>query len=400
MVEQVVEQPQDGEDEELLIASQYRLMWWRFRRHKPAVIATLILGLFYLIFPTAELLGIGEPGKVQTRYAFIRPQALRFFDAGSLSPHVNGVRRFRDPSTHKVDYEVLREEKLPVGIFVQTYKYRWMGFYETRRHVLGFSFPEFWDSPETQAMDKDEVGGALDKMLRERPSLYLLGSDKLGRDQYSRMLLAFRISLSIGIVGVFIAFIGGIILGGVSGYYGGLVDTVIQRIIEIFNSVPALPLWIGLSAAVPREWGVLKVYFAITVILSIFNWTGTARVVRGKFLSLRTEDFVMAAQLAGANEGRIMFRHMLPSFYSHIIAQVSLAVPGMILGEVALSFLGLGLRDPAVSFGIMLQQAQNPQVVALYPWLMFVAIPVIVIILAFNFMGDGLRDAADPYGSR
>jgi len=399
MVDQVIQQVEGVEDEELLIASQYRLMWWRFRKHKPAVIASLILAAFYLIFPTAEILGIGEPGRVQTRYAFVRPQALHLFDGTSFSPHVNALRRFRDPATHKVDYEVLRE-KLPVSIFPKTYKYYWMGFYETRRHILGFSFPEFWDSPETQAMDEREVGAALDTMLRDRPSLYLLGSDKLGRDQYSRMLLAFRISLSIGVIGVVLAFFGGIVLGGVSGYYGGLADTVIQRIIEIFNSVPALPLWIGLSAAVPRDWGVLKVYLAITIILSIFNWTGTARVVRGKFLSLRTEDFVTAAQLAGANEGRIMFRHMLPSFYSHIIAQISLSIPGMILGEVALSFLGLGLRDPAVSFGIMLQQAQNPQVVALYPWLMFVAIPVIVIILAFNFMGDGLRDAADPYGSR
>ena len=183
-------------------------------------------------------------------------------------------------------------------------------------------------------------------------------------------------------------------------YYGGIVDTIIQRAIEVIQSVPTLPLWIGLSAAVPRDWGVLQVYLAITIILSVLGWTGTARVVRGKFLSLREEDFVMAAQIAGANEGRIMFRHMLPSFYSHLIAQVSLSIPGMIIGEISLSFLGLGLRAPAVSYGIMLQQAQNPQVVALYPWLMFVAVPVIFIVLAFNFLGDGLRDAADPYGGR
>jgi len=400
MVDQVIDRPSEIEDEELLVASQYRLMWWRFKRHKPAMISSLILLAFYMIFPTAELLGIGEPGRVQTRYGFIRPQALKLFDGASFSLHVNEVRKFRDPSTHKVDYEVLPDEKIPVGLFVQGYRYHWLGIVESRRHLIGFSFPEFWASPETKAMDNKQRGEALDALLRPRPSLFLLGSDKLGRDQFSRMLLAFRISLSIGIVGVVLAFLGGIILGGVSGYYGGLVDTIVQRIIEIFNAVPSLPLWIGLSAAVPRDWSVLQVYFAITIILSIFMWTGTARVVRGKFLSLRTEDFVMAAQIAGAGEGRIMFRHMLPSFYSHIIAQVSLAVPGMILGEVALSFLGLGLRDPAVSFGIMLQQAQNPQVVALYPWLMFVAIPVIIIILCFNFMGDGLRDAADPYGSR
>jgi len=211
-------------------------------------------------------------------------------------------------------------------------------------------------------------------------------------------MLSTRISLSIGLVGVAISLIIGIVLGGISGFYGELVDTIIQRIIEIIGGVPTLPLWMGLSAAVPQDWAVMQVYFAITVILSIFGWTGMARVVRGKFFQLREEDFVMSARIAGASEGRIMFIHMLPSFYSHIIASISLSIPGMIIGETALSFLGLGLRAPAVSFGIMLQEAQNPSTVALYPWLMFVAVPVIIIVLAFNFLGDGLRDAADPYG--
>ena len=400
MVDQVAQPAQAVREEEVNVASQWRLMWWRFIRHKPAVVATILLGIFYVLFPLAEFMGIGDPAKVKTQFHYLRPQALRFFDDGSFSPHVNGLRGFRDPTTHKKDYEVLVDEKLPVGFFIQAWEYDFLGLVETRLHFFGFKLDEFWDSPETKALSDEDRDKALDKELGKRPSLYLLGSDKVGRDQYSRMLLANRISLSIGLVGVALSFIMGILLGGVSGYYGGIADTFIQRVIEVFNAVPTLPLWIGLSAAVPRDWGVLKVYFAITVILSIFGWTSMARVVRGKFLSLREEDFVMAAQLAGANEGRIMFRHMLPSFYSHIIAAVSLAIPGMILGEIALSFLGLGLRAPAVSYGIMLQQAQNPQVVALYPWLMFVALPVIFIVLCFNFIGDGVRDAADPYGGR
>ena len=404
MVDQVADQSQvvREEEEEVNVASQWRLMWWRFRRHKPAMVATALLAFFYLLFPLAEFMGIGDPALVRTQFHYLRPQALKLFDDGSFSPHVNGLRGFRDPYTAKKDYELLEDVKLPVGFFVQGYKYKALGLVESRRHFIGFTIPEFWESAEVKAVSGDDkaLGKLLDKKIKERPSLYLLGSDKVGRDQYSRMLLANRISLSIGLVGVTLSFIGGIVLGGISGYYGGIVDTFIQRVIELFNSVPSLPLWIGLSAAVPREWSVLQVYLAITIILSIFQWTGTARVVRGKFLALREEDFVMAATLAGANEGRIMFRHMLPSFYSHIIAAVSIAIPGMILGEIALSFLGLGLRAPAVSYGIMLQQAQNPQVVALYPWLMFVAIPVIFIVLCYNFVGDGIRDAADPYGGR
>ncbi len=406
MVDQVAQGVESilEEKEEFSVASQWRLMWWRFRRHKPAMVATVMLLFFYAIFPLAEFLGMGDPELVRTQFHYIRPQALRLFDDGAFSPHVNGVKGFRDPVIFKRDYEVLPDEKLPVGFFVKGYEYKALGLVESRRHFFGFTYPEFWESEKVKSAlasnDDKAVGKLLDKKIKERPSPYLLGSDKIGRDQFSRMLLANRISLSIGLVGVALAFIGGITLGGISGYYGGIVDTFIQRVIELFNSVPTLPLWIGLSVAVPQDWGVLKVYLAITIILSIFAWTGTARVVRGKFLALREEDFVMAAQLAGANEGRIMFRHMLPSFYSHLIAAVSIAIPGMILGEIALSFLGLGLRPPAVSYGIMLQQAQNPQVVALYPWLMFVAIPVIFIVLCYNFVGDGIRDAADPYGGR
>jgi len=365
------------EEEELSVASQWRLMWWRFKRHKVAMFAGIVLALFYIAFPFAEFLGIGDPSKSYTKLNNLRPQALHFFADGGFSPHVNGVESYRDTATFKMDYRVIEDEKLSVRFFAEGYEYKFLGFIKSSRHWLGFS---------------DTA------VLKTRPALYLLGSDSLGRDQWSRLMLSMRISLSIGLVGVAISLFLGIVLGGISGFYGELPDTIIQRIIEIKGGIPTLPLWMGLSAAVPRDWSIIQVYFAITVILSIFGWTSIARVVRGKFFQLREEDFVLAARLSGSSEGRIMFIHMLPSFYSHLIAQVSLAIPGMIIGETALSFLGLGLRAPAVSFGIMLQEAQNPQTVALYPWLMFVALPVIVIILAFNFLGDGLRDAADPYG--
>lgn len=366
------------EEEEIFVASQWRLMWWRFRKHKLAIAATVVVGIFYITFPLAEFLGFGDPAATATKFHLLRPQPLRFFDEGSFRPHINGLKAYRDPFTFRRDYQIVDDLKFPVGFFVHGYEYKFLGFITTDRHLIGFSDPAH--------------------KTRDHPSLYLLGSDSVGRDQWSRLMLATRISLSIGLVGVSMALVIGIVLGGISGYYGGLADTIIQRIIEIMIAVPTLPLWMGLSAAIPREWPVLRVYFAITVILSIFQWTTLARVVRGRFLSMREDDFVMAARLAGSSESRIMFRHMLPSFYSHIIAHITLTIPSMIISETALSFLGLGLIPPAVSYGVMLKEAQNPQTVAVYPWLMFVAIPVIIVILAFNFLGDGLRDAADPYG--
>ena len=378
MAEQVITATEDAfEEEEFSIASQWQLMWWRFRKHKPAIVSAIILGIFYLLFPLAEFLGTGDPAQISEPYHYLRPQVIRFFDDGSFSPHVNGLRPYRDPMTFQKKYELLPDEKIGVTFFAKGFEYNFLGFIKADRHLIGFTDPATLDS---------------------RPSIFLLGSDSVGRDSWSRLMLANRISLSIGLIGVAITLILGIMMGGISGYYGGWVDTIIQRIIEVKSAIPTLPLWMGLSAAVPQDWTVLQVYFGITVVLSIFGWTGMARTVRGKFLALREEDYVMAARLSGSGEGRIMFRHMLPGFYSHIIATISLSIPSMIIGETSLSFLGLGLRPPAVSYGIMLIQAQNPVTVALYPWLMLVALPVIIVILAFNFLGDGLRDAADPYG--
>jgi peptide/nickel transport system permease protein len=228
--------------------------------------------------------------------------------------------------------------------------------------------------------------------------LFLFGTDQLGRDVFSRLVLATRTSLTIGLVSVALSLVLGVLLGGISGLYGGWVDTVIQRVIEILRSIPTIPLWMGLAAAIPASWSPEQVYFAITIIISLIGWTELARVVRGRFLALREEDFIVAAELAGASRLRIIFKHMVPSFLSHIIAATSLALPAMIISETTLSFLGLGLRPPAISWGVMLQDAQNLETLGLAPWLLVAAVPVIVVILAFNFLGDGLRDAADPYG--
>ena len=228
-------------------------------------------------------------------------------------------------------------------------------------------------------------------------SLFLMGTDLLGRDLWSRLMYATRTSMTIGLVSVALSLVLGVVLGGVSGYFGGVIDTVIQRIIEILRSIPTIPLWMGLAAALPADWSVVQVYFAITIIISLIGWTELARVVRGRFISLKEEDFVMAAELVGCSKSRIIFRHMVPSFVSHIIAATTLAIPAIIISETSLSFLGLGLRPPAISWGVLLQDAQNIQALVISPWLLIPAFAVIVAVLAFNFMGDGIRDAADPY---
>ena len=365
-----------GEAEDIFVASQWQLMWRRFLRHRVAVIAALVLLGFYLLAAFAEFLAMGDPAVATQEFHLLRPQVIHWFEDGAFMPHVHRTEGFRDPRTRKKDYRTIPDEQIPIGFFVRGFEYRLFGLFRSDRHLIGFSDPEEYD---------------------KRPAPYLLGSDTIGRDQWSRLMLATRISLSIGFVGVGLAFVLGVSLGAFSGYYGGWIDQLIQRGIEILHSIPTIPLWMGLAAIIPRDWSVLRVYFAITVILSILSWTGMARVVRGKFLSLREEEYVMAAHIAGASRTRVIFRHMVPAFTSHIIATITLSVPGMIISETALSYLGLGLRPPAVSWGVMLQQAQNVQTIALYPWLMFVAVFVIFAVLAYNFMGDGMRDAADPY---
>ena len=348
-------------------------MWWRFRKHRPAMVAGVVMLGFYLAALLAPFLATAEPTSSEADRSLMPPQKIHWFDGWKPSPHVFGVSGKRDQVTFKRVYTVDEEKKLPVRFFSPGFEYKLLWLIPTDRHLVG-------------------VKGA-----KTEESIFILGTDLQGRDVYSRLLYATRISMSIGLVGVTLSLFLGIMLGGISGFYGGFVDTVIQRGIEILRSVPTIPLWMGLAAALPSDWSVLRIYFAITIIISVLGWTELARVVRGRFLALREEDFVMAAMLSGASHTRTIFRHMVPSFYSHIIAASTLAIPEMIISETALSFLGLGLQPPAISYGVMLQAAQNIQSIAVTPWLMIPAIPVIIVVLTFNFLGDGLRDAADPY---
>jgi peptide/nickel transport system permease protein len=302
------------------------------------------------------------------------PQRVYWFDGWRFSPHVYAVTGARDPQTFKRVYRADPSQKIPLRFFAEGFEYRFLGMIPTTRHLIGVDGPH--DATRT---------------------IFLLGTDVQGRDLWSRLMYGTRISLTIGLFGVIVSLVLGVVLGGLSGFYGGIADTVIQRTIEILRSIPTIPLWMGLAAALPRDWSILQVYLAITIIISLLGWTELARVVRGRFLSMREEDFVVSARLVGCSQVRTIFVHMVPSFMSHIIAATTLALPAMIISETALSFLGLGLRPPALSWGVLLQQAQNVQTVAISPWLMLPAVPVIVAVMAFNFLGDGLRDAADPY---
>ena len=362
-------------EERISVASQWQLMWWRFRKHRLAMAGAAVVIAFYLVVLAADFLAYADPNSSQALRGYIPPQPVHFIRDGAVKPFVYGLTGRRDPDTLQRVYTVDNSKIIPVVFFARGYPYKLLGLIPTDRHFIGV----------TQGQAED--------------ALFLLGTDNQGRDMWSRVMYGTRVSLTIGLVGVSLSLVLGVALGGVSGFFGGWVDGVIQRAIEILRSIPTIPLWMGLAAALPRNWSVLQIYFAITVILSLIGWTELARVVRGRFLSLRQEDFVMSAELVGCSRPRIIFVHMVPSFTSHIIAAVSLALPFMIISETSLSFLGLGIRPPAISWGVLLQEAQNVQTVALYPWLLLPAVPVILAILAFNFLGDGLRDAADPYST-
>ena len=378
----LTDRPQTGvnvalDEEQFSVASQRQLIWWRFKKHRVALFATVIVGLFYSTVIGADFIAYSHPSDIEAFRGLIPPQPVRLFEGWKPSPHVCAVSGARDPLTYVKVYERDCSEKYHLRLFARGYEYKFLGIIPTDRHLIGMS-----DS---------------NHLSEER--IFVFGTDEQGRDMFSRIVFGTRVSLTIGLVGVAMSLALGIVLGAISGFYGGLVDNIIQRISEIIRAIPTIPLWMGLAAALPIDWSVLRIYFAITIIISLFAWTDLARVVRGRFLAMREEDFVMAAMLSGATQRRIIFRHMLPSFYSHLIAAGTLALPFMIISETALSFLGLGLRTPAISWGTLLHAAQNIQAIAITPWLLIPALPVIVVILAFNFMGDGLRDAADPYAA-
>jgi peptide/nickel transport system permease protein len=359
------------EQERYFLASQWKMMWWRFLRHRLAVISGAFLVLLYAAILICEFLA---PYGVETRdrkSSYAPPQTVHLFDNGQfIGPFVYGYDNSRNAVTLKPEYTPNPTKVEKLRFFCRGEEYRFWGLVEADLHLF---------------------------CAAENTTVHLLGTDKLGHDLLSRLIYGARISLTVGLFGVALSFLLGIVIGGVAGYYGGWIDNLIQRVIEVLRSLPHLPLWMALAAILPVDWSPVLVYFGITIILALLDWTGLARAVRSKLLSLREEEFCVAAQLMGARPSRIIGRHLLPSFMSHLIASATLSIPSMILGETSLSYLGLGLRRPIVSWGVLLNNAQDIDTVVLYPWLMAPAIPVILVVLAFNFLGDGLRDAADPY---
>jgi len=364
-------------DETFYRAGQWQLVWWKFRRHKLAQIAMAVLGLFYLIVIFAEFISPYDPQKRFKDYSTLAPVNVQLVDAqGKFHlPFIYALERARDPVTLRPIYkEDTTSKRYPVVLFARGDEYKLWGLFPSNIHLFG-------------------IRTAPDEFV----PLFLLGSDTLGHDMLSRIFFGARISLTVGLIGVVLAFFMGLVLGGIAGFFGGLADEIIMRVIDVLLALPTIPLWMSLAAALPQDWPQLKTYFYVTIILSIFGWTILARVVRGKLLSLREEDYVMAARLDGESETQIITRYMLPGFTSYIIVSLTLSIPNMILGETSLSFLGVGLRPPTISWGVMLQEAQNLQTVAQTPWLLWPVAFVILAVLMFNFLGDGLRDAADPY---
>ncbi len=352
-------------------ASQLRLMWWKFRRHRLALVSGIFLAALYLSILISEFLA---PYNLHTRnmdYIYAPPQAVHLFHEGKfVGPFVYARTMTLDMDTLKRNYADDTKDVQRLRFFCRGDGYRFWGLFDSNVHLV---------------------------CPAEGGQAFFLGTDRLGRDVLSRIIYGARISLTIGLFGITVSFVLGIVIGGLAGYHGGVFDLIVQRVIEVLQSIPSIPLWLSLAAIMPATWSPILIYLAITIILGLLDWTGLARAVRSKLLALREEDYVLAAQLMGAKSSRIIGRHLVPGFMSHLIATATISIPGMILGETALSFLGLGLRPPITSWGILLTEAKSVSVIAFYPWLLFPTIPVILVILAFNFLGDGLRDAADPY---
>ncbi len=362
---------------DMAVAGQWRLFWLKFKKHKIALASLVVIVFMYLVAAFADFLAPFDPNATNARFTYAPPQALSLFHDGSFQPNVKQLKMTLNTESMRREFVTDPAKPVSVGFFVTAPQpYYLLGLIPMQTKLFGLTNPQVGDS------------------------LYIFGADRLGRDIFSRVVHGAQISLSIGLVGVFMSLLLGVTIGGISGFFGGWADLAIQRFIELLRSIPTIPLWMGLAAAIPVGWPPLRTYFVITLIVSLIGWTSLAREVRGKFLSLRSEDFVIAARLDGMSEIGIIFNHLVPSFMSHIIATLTLAIPSMILAETALSFLGIGLQPPIISWGVLLQEAQNIRAVAQAPWLLFTPAAAIVIsVLSLNFLGDGLRDAADPYES-
>jgi len=368
----VTEPLEEEPNAELGSLSYRQLVWRKFRKSKLAILGMIVLFGFYFTALFAEFFAPYLYTHDDMRMRYVPPQKIRFVspEGFSLRPFVYGLKQTRDPETLEFAYEPDPTKKYPISLFHRGDSYKLFGLIPSNIHLIGSEGP-----------------------------FYLLGTDRMGRDLFSRIIYGGRVSLTVGLVGVFLSILLGSFLGTLSGYWGGTIDMLMQRLIELLSAFPAIPLWMALAAALPPTWTGLQVYFGITLILSLLGWGGLARQVRGKVLAMRDQDYVLAARATGAGHGYILWRHLMPTAYSHIIVIATLSIPGMILGETALSFLGLGIRPPMTSWGVLLEEAQRVTVVLHYPWLLFAAVPVIVIVVAYNFVGDALRDAADPYGS-
>ena len=360
-------------EERVSLASNRQLIWWRFRKHRLAMVSGAMLIVFYLVVLFPHFFAIQDPEATDARLAFIPLQHLTVLDGWRFRPSVPAVAGKRNPETLRMEWQVDETRRVPIALFARGYTYSVLGLFRADIHLLGTR-----DDGERR--------------------IFLLGTDRLGRDQWSRLMLGTRTSMTVGLLAVTLSVIIGAVMGGLSGYFGGWLDLGIQRVIELLQSLPTIPIWLAMTAALPQDWPPQKVFFAITIILALIGWTTLGREIRGRFLSLREEDFVLAADLAGCSRSRIILRHMLPAMTSHLIATSTLAIPVLIISETSLSYLGLGIRPPAISWGVLLQEAQNIQTVANAPWLLIPGLFVIVAVLAFNLVGDGLRDAADPYG--
>jgi peptide/nickel transport system permease protein len=372
--ETLVSQLVSKAEERVSVASNWQLVWWRFRKNRLAIISLIVLAFFYVIVVVPDLFATQDPEATEAAQAFIPMQGISVFDNSGVHLSVPAVVGKRNPVTLRMEWKIDATKKVPIRFFTHGFKYKVLGLFQTDLHLVGTTDPKSEDR------------------------LYLFGTDRLGRDQWSRMMFGTRTSMTVGLVAVALSVVLGVLLGGISGYFGGWIDLIIQRFIELLQSLPTIPIWLAMTAALPQDWRPDQVFFAITIILAFIGWTTLGREVRGRFLSLREEDFVLAADLAGCSRFRIITRHMVPAFMSHIIATSTLAIPVMIINETSLSYLGLGIRPPAISWGVLLQEAQNIQTVAQAPWLLLPGVLVIVAVLAFNLVGDGLRDAADPYG--